>query len=373
MLSNRLVFVPVLVAGLLGPAGIAMAQDASAVSDAFAAAMSRGGEMEVKIGSASGGGDTVTLGEVSFVPKDGSTQTRFSQVELTGVAEAGDDFAADAITMTDGAMSGDTTGTIGKVMIGEASFPKKAAPDEKTRVSYRRMTGAEISLTPKERTEPLTISTFTMDVSDIVDGVPQASKGNAEAVTIPLSYFPAGGRITPSDLGYEETVFDVTWEGSRNAGSKALSLDEVSLTLRDGGTLTAKGDLGGIGGEAAATDPLGGLGTMSVADFTLVYEDNSLAGRVLEHFAKQQGMTREQYVDQLAAALPFMLGFLQNPEFQSKAAAALGTFLKDPRSLTVSLKPEAPVSGGQIVQLLSAAPQTIPDVLNATVTANQAE
>jgi len=95
MHSKRFVFVPVILAGFLAPAGPALAQDASSVSDAFAAAMSRGGEMEVSIGSAAGGGETVTLSDVSFAPKDGDTTTAFSTVELTGLAEEGDTFTAE--------------------------------------------------------------------------------------------------------------------------------------------------------------------------------------------------------------------------------------------------------------------------------------
>jgi hypothetical protein len=94
---------------------------------------------------------------------------------------------------------------------------------------------------------------------------------------------------------------------------------------------------------------------------TLRYDDKSLAGRVMDELAKQQGITREDYANQIAGALPFLLAALNNPEFQNQVAGALGTFLKQPQSLTVKLQPAAPISGQEIMEVLGSAPQTLPD------------
>jgi hypothetical protein len=89
--------------------------------------------------------------------------------------------------------------------------------------------------------------------------------------------------------------------------------------------------------------------------------------------AKQQGVSREDYANQIAAALPFLLAAMNNPEFQNEVASALGAFLKDPQSLTIKFEPTAPVSGTEIMSIVGSAPQTLPDRLNASVTANTAE
>ena len=85
---------------------------------------------------------------------------------------------------------------------------------------------------------------------------------------------------------------------------------------------------------------------------------------------KQQGLTREDYAKQIAGALPFLLAALNNQAFQNKVAGALGAFLQDPKSLTIKLAPASPVTGGEIMALAGTAPQTLPDRLNASVTAN---
>ena len=73
---------------------------------------------------------------------------------------------------------------------------------------------------------------------------------------------------------------------------------------------------------------------------TVRYDDKSLAGRIMDMLAKQQGLSREDYAKQIAGALPFLLAALNNQAFQDKVAGALGGFLQDPKSLTIKLEPE---------------------------------
>ena len=103
------------------------------------------------------------------------------------------------------------------------------------------------------------------------------------------------------------------------------------------------------------------------------YQDQSLAGRILDMLAKQQGISRADYAKQISGALPFLLAALNNPAFQNQVADAVGTFLQDPKSLTVKLAPKTPVTGAEIMSIAGSSPQTLPDRLNASVTANTAE
>jgi hypothetical protein len=110
-----------------------------------------------------------------------------------------------------------------------------------------------------------------------------------------------------------------------------------------------------------------------VHNLTVRYDDNSLAGRVLDFMAQQQGVTREDYAKQITAALPFLLMALNNPAFQDEVAKAVSGFLQDPKSLTIEIAPEAPVSGEDLIALAKTEPGAIPDKLNASVTANSPE
>ena len=81
-------------------------------------------------------------------------------------------------------------------------------------------------------------------------------------------------------------------------------------------------------------------------------------------------VNREDIVAQLNGALPFMLNALNNPSFQEKVAKAAQTFLSDPKSITITASPAAPVPFQQIMGSAMTAPQSLPDTLALDVTAN---
>ncbi|MEP2435261.1 MAG: hypothetical protein ABJH93_00005, partial [Roseibium sp.] len=73
---------------------------------------------------------------------------------------------------------------------------------------------------------------------------------------------------------------------------------------------------------------------------------------------------------QLEGGLPMMLSMHQNPEFQTKVSAALGSFLKRPESLKVTASPSAPVPVAQLMGTVMMAPHTLPQVLGIDIAAN---
>jgi len=102
---------------------------------------------------------------------------------------------------------------------------------------------------------------------------------------------------------------------------------------------------------------------------SLKYVDDSLAVRVLDMMAKQQGMEREQFAQQMSMALPFMLNAINNQEFQNQVATAAGSFLNNPGTIEVKVKPAKPMSAAEIMGIAQSAPHTLPDELNVTVEA----
>ena len=84
----------------------------------------------------------------------------------------------------------------------------------------------------------------------------------------------------------------------------------------------------------------GNVTKTKVHELTIRYDDHSLAGRVLDFLAKQQGLARADYAKQISDALPFLLIALNNPGFQEQVAAAVSSFLQDPKSLTIEIAPD---------------------------------
>ncbi len=178
--------------------------------------------------------------------------------------------------------------------------------------------------------------------------------------------------MSPQSLGYEEIILDANWDGARDPDTQVATIKTLAITLRGGGSLTLSGAIGNVPAARPkeAQESMMVLSQLTVQSLKLRYTDDSLAGKILEAAAAKQGTTRELYAQQLAAALPFFLSMIQNPAFQNKVAAAVGQFLTDPKSLTISVQPDRPISGAELFGLVQTAPQTLPDILGASVESN---
>jgi hypothetical protein len=133
----------------------------------------------------------------------------------------------------------------------------------------------------------------------------------------------------------------MTWDGSRDIAANTVNVRDFTLTMENGGAFSMAAILGKLPAASAMNDPDASAkaSQVEIHTITLRYDDMSLAGRVLDYLAQQQGITRQAYADQITAALPFMLAALNNAEFQNQVSGALGTFLKDPKSLTLKIEP----------------------------------
>ena len=154
-----------------------------------------------------------------------------------------------------------------------------------------------------------------------------------------------------------------------------MTVRDFTLSLQDGGALSITGVLGKVPAPSTLNDPdaQAKAAEMELHNVEIHFEDSSLTGRILDLLAEQQGITREEYATQISGAMPFLLAALNNPEFQNEVSTAVGAFLQDPQSLTITIAPESPVTGAEIAGLAGTAPESIPDRLNASITANTAE
>ena len=195
-----------------------------------------------------------------------------------------------------------------------------------------------------------------------------------EGIVIPPEMF-AGTAFDPSSLGYDAITLNMSWDGGLDPDTNVLTVRHLEIAMEDGGRLSFEGRVGNVpvAPTGEGVDASGIATRLDVHDLTLRYVDDSLAGRILDSQAKLQGVPTEQYAQQLSAALPFLLMAINNPEFQNQVVSAIGTFLTNPQSLTIRVAPEAPVSGAEILQTLGSAPQTLPEKLNATISANAPE
>ncbi len=122
--------------------------------------------------------------------------------------------------------------------------------------------------------------------------------------------------------------------------------------------------------QAAGLAMLGLMQQMSFNNAEIRFEDDGITSRGLEYAGKQQGTSGEEMAQMVKAMVPIMLGQANLGAFANEVSAAVNSYIDDPKSLTISATPEKAVPFPMIMGAAMGAPDTLPKVLGAKVTAN---
>jgi len=265
------------------------------------------------------------------------------------------------------------------------------------------------------RTGPLSITRNGAEVFSIqsmeAGNVFNPAQGSAELVDIASHMNIKGLSVDLSTVKDEDPAAGATIEGlglTRINGDIAESLkwtmadgrmvvDQFLFDFADVGAVDIKVDIAGLtpalldqiyamqasmlaegtdpaSEEAQAAQMMAGMQiaqALTITSASVRYDDASIAGRLLDFFAAQQGIERAQLVEGLKAMVPQMVAGAGIPALGELVAGPTATFLDDPQSVEVSIQPATPAS----ILVLSAAaanPAGLINALGLTVTANQA-
>lgn len=123
--------------------------------------------------------------------------------------------------------------------------------------------------------------------------------------------------------------------------------------------------------NALAIGYLGVIQQIKFANIKIRYDDNSLTNRILDYFAKQNNVSRTDFIKQIKTTLPIIGTQINYPEFVKKTTDQLETFLDNPRSLTINATPDKPVSLPILMATGTASHAQLIDLLKVKVEANK--
>lgn len=112
------------------------------------------------------------------------------------------------------------------------------------------------------------------------------------------------------------------------------------------------------------------LMNVSLSGFKIRFEDASITKKLLPLIARMQGMDEAAMVANAGAMMQLSLMQFKNQAFTDQVVGAVNTFLKDPKSFTISLAPAAPIKVQQVMTLDPTNPGAAIDLFGASVTAN---
>jgi len=247
----------------------------------------------------------------------------------------------------------------------------------------RRMTSGKITVDTSGQT-------MTIDGYDSTwDGDPATGAGKFDMkvsnIAIPEQMIAS---IDPTGelkkLGYPSLSFDSGGTGNLTVAGDTMGLDvDFYLQGREAGTLKVAFATANVpiavyaefANPGSKKDPdfnkmMPQLMAVTVSKLLLRFEDASLTKRLLPMLAKQQNMDEATFVASAGAMLQIGLAQLKNQPFTDSVVAAVTSFLKDPKSITLSVEPSQPVQVQQIMSLDPANPGAAIDSLGVKIIAN---
>ncbi|MBO6902185.1 MAG: hypothetical protein JJ864_12655 [Rhizobiaceae bacterium] len=239
---------------------------------------------------------------------------------------------------------------------------------------------------------------FTMSDLAIEVGLPQGDEPMTFAGTIDAFTARPGAAEDPktramaSALGYSDIAGSMVIDGDWDPASGLLRLTRYDITVDNAGTIGISLEIGGYtagfikslretqaamlanpGGDSSASGMamLGLMQQLSFHSARIHFDDDTLTNKVLEFAAQQQGGRARDVANQAKAMVPFMMMQIGDQQLTAQATTAVSAFLDNPGNLVVSARPPAPVPFALLMAGAMGAPQTLPQTLGVTITANE--
>ena len=169
------------------------------------------------------------------------------------------------------------------------------------------------------------------------------------------------------DLGYDKLSGSLNFHANWDSDNGKFVADHNEITIDNAGKLEFSINLDGITEDlinnvykiqnakqqktSNQTDDdnaktlilLGIVQQLKIGNINLRYEDNSLVNRILDYYAKQNTVTRDDFIKQILESWSLIGAKVDDPEFIKSTSEQIEIFLHNPKSLSISATPEAAV------------------------------
>ncbi len=359
--------------------------------------------IEIGFGKVDTDGSTVTLNDATIDIKSSQAgKLEIGTVVLNDVTEDGKGgFNIETATFQDVEKKEDkTTFSVKGIEIGKLHLVADDEQDPIVKMTYYQTIKVDSINASEDGVEMLAMKDLYANSSAYTKGSPINVSFGIKSIDLDIEKLDAarknadGGVDAPNpmlDLGYNKLHIAFTSEATWEPEKGDFDLSKMEFDVKDVGKLDTTMKLGGYdvkfiaavqqaskeisasneNADAAGIAMLGLIQQLSIKDMSIRYDDASLTPKLLEYYGKQQGISAEDMVNQIKGIAPIMVGYLGHADFAMQATTAINTYLDDPKSLTITAKPEAPVSFALIAATATADPKKILDLLAIKIVANQ--
>lgn len=341
-------------------------------------------------------GSTVTLEGTELKATGAEAPIKLGTVTMEGVEETrGGGYTIETVSFQDiDVTEKETTVSAKDIALNGVSIPGTVVPGTlDSLMMYESATAGPVSVTAKGK-EVFSMSGMEANLTRMdadagleFDATLSDLKADLTTVEDPKT------KDALAKLGIQTLEGKVDMSGSWELASGKLAVDEYAFDFKDIGRLNIALEFSGytldfLKGiqdavkvaeanpnkeEANAAMGMSMMGLVQQLTFnsaSISFTDASITKKLLDYAGSEQGVTGDQLAQSLKGLVPIMIAQLNMPDLQNQISAAVNTYLDDPKSLTISAEPKEPVPFPMIMGAAMGAPQTIPQVLGVTVTAN---
>lgn len=341
-------------------------------------------------------GSNVTLKGVTIGDTKGGSRINIGDVKLTGVNETRNGgYKVDKVTFadintvqdktkitaTDLYFSGlvipaNTDGdTIDAIMMYDVAH---SGPIEIT-VDGKQVMAVRESKVTTERADDNSSLSFGAAVEGIKLDLSTIDDPNAKETIESLGLTKIDGAITmegeweiaPGTIDITEYAFDFT-----NIGRLDLAFSLSGYTpsflksLKDTTAAMEANPNKEAAQQAAGLAMLGLLQQLSFNSAQILFSDDGITKRSLNYAGKSQNVSGEQMAMMIKGMVPLLMAQANLPTLQNSVSSAVNAYLDNPQNISITAEPANPVPLPMIIGAAQAAPNSLPDMLGISVSAN---
>lgn len=374
--SLRALIVVVSAMAFAGVSPTAAAPDASQIADSLVTAAGATGRVQATYDDASASGNTIIVTGFKVTRSDAKTIKIPSIVITDAALRATGGFTAKSIAFDGGtATRGKDVVTWSSGLVEDALVP--SADEIRAETDFRpfgKLVVSQLHIAESNLSKAITAQDLRVVMESDAEGFPTAFAAQISGIQFPAEVLkgrPQEKAIVDA-LGYEDFDVNVAVAGAFDRSTETMTLNTLTINTADVGTISIKARLSGMSpGKIAATRVDAKARSETKLETLEVRFDNAgVVERALDMHAALIWGTRDDAIAQVNAALPLVLNFLGNDAFQAKVTTAFKSFLSDPKSISFSAAPSAPVPLEQILNAGRSGLKELPDLLSADVSAN---
>ncbi len=342
-------------------------------------------------------GSNVTFKGFSVGDDKGGERLPLGDIVLQGVTEqANGGYTIEKVVLPNVDMTEQETKiTASDMYLANVTVPASTSGDTiDSLLLYEEAHSGPISVTVKgKQVMGIRESSATLDKSDDNSGF--SFDASIDGVSADLSIVDdPKAKETIESLGLSSIDGKITMQGSWEMAPGTINVDEYAFDFANIGRLDLSFSLSGYTlafiksiqetAKAAEANPnkeaaqqaaglamLGLLQQLTFNSAEISFDDAGITKRGLAYAGKSQGVSGEQMGMMVKGMAPLMLAQLNLPTLQNSLSAAINSFIDNPHNFTITAEPANPIPLPMIIGTAQAAPNTLPDMLGVSVSANE--